>query len=160
MCRVPSATRANLPIRYAFSVVSDAPPYTATASGPYFSCISRSRRAVKSSASSHAAARKPSGGAHQRIEQPVRMVRLQITLHALGAKHPAVEREVLPRLEADHAVLANLELNAALLAAEAAVRLHQLLGAVARLVLPAAGRRVVQVRAVAFEPSPRAAAAV
>ena len=56
------------------------------------------------------------------------MVALQIALDALGTEHAAVERELLPRLEADHAVLADLELNAALLAAEAAVRLHQPVG--------------------------------
>ena len=53
---------------------------------------------------------------------------LQVTLHAFGTKHAAIERKLFPRLEADHFVVFDLELNAALLAAEAAVSLHQLVG--------------------------------
>ena len=64
-------------------------------------------------------------GAEQRIEQPVGMIRLQVTLDALRAQHSAIEREILPRLEADHVVLPDLELDAALLSAEAAMRLYQ-----------------------------------
>src|SRR6185503_6198654 len=66
--------------------------------------------------------------AEERVEEPVGMVRLQITLHAFWAKHAAVERKLFPGLEADHAVFAHLELNAALLAAEAAVGLDQSIG--------------------------------
>ena len=83
---------------------------------------------MKSSASSQAAVRKPCVGAQQRIEQPVGMVALQVALDALGAEHAVVEGEFLPRLEADHVVVAHLELDAALLAAEAAVRLDQAVG--------------------------------
>src|SRR5690349_23029382 len=50
---------------------------------------------------------------------------LQIPFHAFGTELAAIERELLPRLEAHHGVVAHLELDAALLAAEAAVRLHQ-----------------------------------
>src|SRR4051812_35930762 len=57
---------------------------------------------------------------------------LQVALDALGAQHAAVERELFPRLEADDFVVTHLELNAALLAAEAAVRLDELLRFVAR----------------------------
>src|SRR5688500_7406934 len=53
------------------------------------------------------------------------MLPLQVALDALRAQHAAIERELLPRLEADHLVVAHLELDAALLAAEAAMRLHQ-----------------------------------
>src|SRR5262245_32471129 len=53
---------------------------------------------------------------------------LQVSLDSLGAEHPAIEREFLPRLEANHLVVANLQLNAALLTAEAAMRLDQALG--------------------------------
>ncbi len=63
------------------------------------------------------------------------MVALQVALDALGAKHAAVERKLLPRLEPGHAVVADLELNAALLAAEAAMGLHQLLALFARFSL-------------------------
>src|SRR6185503_19290015 len=85
--------------------------------------------------------------AHQRGEQPVRMRALEVTAHALGTEHPAVEGEVFPRLEADHLLVAYLELDAALLAAEAAVRLHQPVRRMARVLLEPAGRRVVAVRA-------------
>src|SRR5262245_1186933 len=61
---------------------------------------------------------------------------LKVALDPLGTQHAAVEREVLPRLEADHRVALHLELDAALLATEAAVRFYQLVwglfGAAAR----------------------------
>src|SRR5262249_8994241 len=60
--------------------------------------------------------------------QAVRVRALEVPLHALGAEHAAVEREVLPRLEADHLVAGDLELDAALLAAEAAMCLDELVG--------------------------------
>ena len=72
------------------------------------------------------------------------MVALHVALDAFGAKHAAVERKLLPWLEARHAVVADLELNAALLAAEAAVGLYELLALFARLTLPAARRSVIQ----------------
>src|SRR4051812_1739125 len=53
---------------------------------------------------------------------------LQVAFHAFGAEHAAVEREVFPRLEANHLVVAYLELDPALLAAEATMRLHQAIG--------------------------------
>ena len=59
------------------------------------------------------------------------MIVLQITLDALGQSMPRLNGKFLPRLKADHLVLANLELNAALLAAEAAVGLHQPFGRLA-----------------------------
>src|SRR5206468_3286868 len=52
-------------------------------------------------------------------------------------------------LEADDLVAAHLELNPALLAAETAVRLDEFFRRMARFIPPAAGRHVVQVRAVA-----------
>src|SRR5262245_53333776 len=57
---------------------------------------------------------------------------LQVTLHALRAEHAPVEWKIFPRLEADHFVVADLELDAALLPAEAAVRLDEPLGLDAR----------------------------
>ena len=60
--------------------------------------------------------------------QPIGMRALQVALHALRTEHAAIEREVLPRLEADHLVVADLELNPALLPAEAAMRLHEPIG--------------------------------
>src|SRR5215470_5717884 len=52
MLDVPSATRANLPRRYAFSFVSAPPPKTPTASCPCRAWISLKRCAIKSRASS------------------------------------------------------------------------------------------------------------
>ena len=74
------------------------------------------------------------------------MVALQITLHTLRAKHAAVERKLLPWLEADDAVVAHLELNTALLAAEAAMSFDQRLADGLRFFLPAARRCVIQMR--------------
>src|SRR4029079_7571072 len=53
---------------------------------------------------------------------------LQVSLHTFRTKHAAIERELLPWLEANHFVVANLELNPALLPAEAAVRFDQPIG--------------------------------
>ena len=50
---------------------------------------------------------------------------LQVALDALGTEHTVVEGELLPRLEADDFIVLDLELDAALLAAEAAVRLDE-----------------------------------
>ena len=74
------------------------------------------------------------------------MIALQVALDALGAQHAAVEGKLLPWLKASHAVVANLELNAALLAAETAMGLDQLLGLIAGFSCPAARRGVIQVR--------------
>src|SRR5687767_4880194 len=135
MLRVRRAIRASLPIRYAFSFVSEAPESSAKASRPYFSWMPWIFAATRSRASGHSASRKP-----------LLVVVLQVALHALGAEHPAVHGELLPGLEAHHLVVANLQLDAALHAAEAAVRLDARLLAVTTQ--PAARGRVVGVRAV------------
>ena len=57
------------------------------------------------------------------VEQPIGMRLLQVALDAFRAHHPLVEREFVPRLHANHEVVLDLELHAALLTAEAAVRL-------------------------------------
>ena len=49
------------------------------------------------------------------------MLVLHVALHALGTKAPLIKREVFPGLKTDHLVVFYLELNAALLSAEAAV---------------------------------------
>jgi len=74
------------------------------------------------------------------------MAALQVTLDALGAEHAAIKRKVLPGFESNQAIVADFELNAALLSAETAVRLHQLLARFVRFALPSARRLVVQVR--------------
>ena len=60
--------------------------------------------------------------------EAVRMSALEISLHPLRAKHPFVERKVVARLEADHQVVFDFEIDAALLAAEAAMRRNDLVG--------------------------------
>ena len=65
-------------------------------------------------------------------EQSIRMRALQVALDALGTEHAAIERELVPRLEADDVVTTDLELYAALLTAKAAVGLDQLFRLVAR----------------------------
>src|SRR5690606_7502326 len=57
------------------------------------------------------------------VHEAVGVRLLQVTLHALRAHHPAVEGELVPGLDADDGVVAHLQLHAALLPAEAAVRL-------------------------------------
>src|SRR5215472_4863208 len=57
--------------------------------------------------------------AHQRSEQAIGVAALHVALYALRAKHAAVEWEVLPRLETNNLILANFELDATLLSAEA-----------------------------------------
>src|ERR1035441_2510695 len=67
---------------------------------------------------------KPLLAAHQWREQTIRMVALEIALHPFWAKHAAVKWELLPRLEPDHAIVANLQLDSALLSAKAAMCFH------------------------------------
>ena len=64
------------------------------------------------------------------------MAALHIALYALGAKHAVVERKIFPGLETDDLILSDLELNAALLATEATVGLHQFFRGVDRFILP------------------------
>src|SRR5690606_19882738 len=85
----------------------------------------------------------PGRRAHQRVEQPVGVVVLQVALDALRAELPPVEGEVVAGLEADDPVAGDLQQDPALLPAEAAVRAH--LAVDRAVVLPAVGRRVVAV---------------
>ena len=82
----------------------------------------------------------------ERVEEPVGVVALQVALDALGAELALVERELVPRLEADDLVVLHLQLDAALLPAEAAVRLHRAVRVDARV--PPTRRRLVEVRPV------------
>ena len=123
-------TRANLPSRYVFSVVRLAPPSTPTAERPCASWIASisaadSARSPRSYGIGAEAAAATTDRGASAVVQPVGMRALQVALDALRAEHAAVERELLPRLEADDLVVADLELDAALLAAEAAVRLDE-----------------------------------
>ena len=65
--------------------------------------------------------------AAERGQQAIGVRPLQVALDALRAQHAAIERKLLPRLEADDLVVAHLQLNPALLSAEAAVGLDQAL---------------------------------
>src|SRR6185437_1526609 len=92
--------------------------------------------------------REPVVGSKKRIEQSIRVIRLQIALHALRAKLSLIKRKLLPRFKPNNVVVANLELNAALLPAEAAMRLDDAIRSDLRLLTPASLRCVIQVRPV------------
>jgi hypothetical protein len=85
----------------------------------------------------------------ERLEQAVGVAPLEIALDALWAELALVEREVVPGLEPDDALILDLEHNAALLAAEAAVRLHLAVDLDPRV--PAARWFAVEVGAVALD---------
>src|SRR5262250_1198670 len=70
------------------------------------------------------------------------MSALHVALHALWTQHSVIERKFFPRFEPDHLIAAHFQLYAALLPAETAVRFHQALGRIPRLVLPASRRDV------------------
>ena len=74
------------------------------------------------------------------------MAALQVALDALRAQLALVERELVPRLEADDGIALDLEFDTALLAAETAVGVHHLVGLDA--VVPPTRRCAVEVRAV------------
>src|ERR1051326_2169455 len=69
---------------------------------------------------------------------------LHVTFHTLGTEPTLIEWEVLPWLKTDHAVALHLELNAALLAAKAAMGLYDTIWL--NLRVPACGRDSVQGR--------------
>ena len=81
------------------------------------------------------------GAANERREQAVGVIVLHVTLHAFRAELALVDGEFFPRLEPDDLVVFDLELDAALHAAKAAVRLHEL---VRLAVVPATRGRVRQ----------------
>src|SRR5579863_9894877 len=87
-------------------------------------------------------------GPHERIEQTVLMVRLHVTLDAFWTELSRIEGKVLPRFKPDHVVVTDLELNSALLAAEATVRLYQAVRRARGFILPATRWNVAGVRAV------------
>jgi hypothetical protein len=74
---------------------------------------------------------------------------LQVALDAFRAELALVEREVVPGFEADHFVVVHLQLDAALLTTETAVRVDDTIDLDTRV--PSTGRRLVQVRTVAFD---------
>src|SRR5262249_42887407 len=80
----------------------------------------------------------------ERRAQPVAVLVLQVALDALGAQLAAIERKFLPGLEAHHLLILHLQLKAALLAAEAAVRLDDAVGLADGE--PSSGRLVARVR--------------
>ncbi len=82
----------------------------------------------------------------ERVEQPVGVGVLEVALHALGAELALVEGEVVPGLEPHDLLVADLEDDAALLAAEAAVRLDRPVDLT--VALPPSGRCGVEVGSV------------
>ncbi len=94
----------------------------------------------------------PPGGRRvplHRVQQAVGVAALQVPLDPLRAELALVERELVPGLEAHDLVVADLELDAALLAAEAAVGLHDPVDLEAGV--PATRRGPVQVRPEPFD---------
>src|SRR5262249_3759982 len=87
----------------------------------------------------------PPARAHQRFEEAIGVVVLQVALDPLGAESALVEGELLPRLDADDALVLHQQRDPALLAAEAAVRVHLAIRGAA--CGKAARRLVAQVRA-------------
>jgi hypothetical protein len=85
-------------------------------------------------------------GTEQRIQQPVRMVSLEIPPYALGAQHAAVKWKLFPGLKADNLIAANLQLDAALLPTETAMSLYHAVNRLTGHITPAARRSVVEVR--------------
>src|SRR5262249_49773846 len=83
--------------------------------------------------------------AHERSFKPIRMFILHIALYALGAEASLVEGKIFPGLEADHAIIFDLELNAALLSTEATMRFYDAVGLDVRV--PAGNRHLIQCRA-------------
>jgi hypothetical protein len=78
------------------------------------------------------------------MEPAVGVIVLEVALDALRAELPLVEGELLPRLDADDLLVLHRERHAALLSAEAAVRVHGPVGGAAGS--EPARRLVVQVR--------------
>src|ERR1041385_240444 len=74
------------------------------------------------------------------------MTVLHVALDALGTKHAAIERKLFPRFKADDLVLADLQLNPALLPTKAAVGLEQFFGGMDGFILPPAWRHMLWVR--------------
>src|SRR5215218_142993 len=84
--------------------------------------------------------------AQERVQEAVGMGALEIAPDAFRTEHALVEWKLFPRLEAHELVAAHLELDAALLTAEAAMRLYQSVGRVLALLGVAAGRLIVEMR--------------
>jgi len=83
-----------------------------------------------------------------RPQEPVGMAALQVALHPLGTELPLVEGEVVPGFKSDHLVVLDLQPDPALLAAEAAVRVHHLVRL--RAGIQRRPARAVQARAESF----------
>src|SRR5215831_7883784 len=82
--------------------------------------------------------------AQQGSFQAIRMFVLQISLDAFGAEPSLVEGKIFPGFKADYLVVFDLELDAALLPAKTAVRLHDAVRFAFRI--PAQSRSAIQCR--------------
>ncbi len=86
------------------------------------------------------------GVAFHRMQQPVRVTALEVALDTFRAELAFVERELVPRFEPDDRVVVDLQLDTALLTAEAAVRVDDLVDG--QPGVPSARRSFVEVRPV------------
>ena len=80
------------------------------------------------------------------MQQPIRVVVLEITLDPFGTQLALIDRKVFPGFKADHFFVMDFELNATLDAAETAVRFDEPV----RLMLrqPTTGRFIIEMRPV------------
>ena len=74
------------------------------------------------------------------------MAALEVALDPFGTEHATVHRELLPGLEADNCIVLDLELDATLHAAKAAMRFDETVRFPTPL--PSPGRGVVEMRAI------------
>ena len=95
MLEVRRTTRANLPSRYTFSLVSEPPPKTPIASRPYFRCTTRMPEVIVSSACVPVGRHQLAGRiAHQRRDQAFGMRQRLACREALHAEGAGVDGKV------------------------------------------------------------------
>jgi hypothetical protein len=92
-------------------VISDAPPNTATESLPVLVLNFAKSRCREIERLLPPGFAKAALGAQQWIEQTIGMSALHVPFDTLRAELSLIERELLPRLESDHLVTADLELE-------------------------------------------------
>src|SRR4051812_9970426 len=72
------------------------------------------------------------------------MTVLHVPLDTLGTEHASLEGKLFPRFKTDDLIFPDLQLNAALLPAEATMRFYQLLGGADGLAFPPSRWNIVR----------------